>query len=111
MSVARLVFASSMATREGAYPQFWEFMKKAEFSNMPQPLKDAFLEVNPDPQKLRNLGFDSTASGHHNVAISSNAEKGVWIHRPLISCQLLSNGVQVGLFQNRSEIQYRNRFE
>jgi pimeloyl-ACP methyl ester carboxylesterase len=30
-------------------------MKQADFSNMPQPLKDAFLRVNPDPQQLRTM--------------------------------------------------------
>jgi len=51
--VRKLVFASSMTKREGAHPQFWEFMSRADFSNMPQPLKDAFLKVNPDPARLR----------------------------------------------------------
>ncbi len=51
--VRRLVFASSMTRKDGAYPQFWEFMRGADFSSMPQPLKDAFLKVNPDPAKLR----------------------------------------------------------
>jgi pimeloyl-ACP methyl ester carboxylesterase len=53
--VRKLVFASSFTKRDGAQPQLWEFMKKADFSNMPQPLKDAFLRVNPDPQKLRTM--------------------------------------------------------
>jgi pimeloyl-ACP methyl ester carboxylesterase len=53
--VRKLVFASSMTKRAGAYPWFWEFMQQADFSNMPQPLKDAFLKVNPDPQKLRTM--------------------------------------------------------
>lgn len=54
-AVRKLVFASSLTKKEGAYPQFWEFMKKAQFSNMPQPLKEAFLKVNPDPEMLRNM--------------------------------------------------------
>lgn len=53
--VRKLVFASSMTKRDGAYPQLWEFMKQADFSNMPQPLKDAFLKVTPDPQKLKTM--------------------------------------------------------
>lgn len=53
--VRKLVFASAMTKRDGAQPQLWEFIKKADFSNMPQPLKDAFLKVNPDPQKLRTM--------------------------------------------------------
>lgn len=51
--VRKLIFASSMTKRKGAYPHFWEFMDRADFSNMPQPLKDAFLRVNPDTQQLR----------------------------------------------------------
>ena len=53
--VRRMVFASSFTKRAGAQPQFWEFMKQADFSNMPQPLKDAFLKVNPDGQQLRTM--------------------------------------------------------
>lgn len=53
--VRKLVFASSMTRRDGARPELWEFMKQADFSNMPQPLKDAFLRVNPDPQKLKTM--------------------------------------------------------
>ncbi len=41
--------------RSGAQPQLWEFMQQASFSNMPQPLKDAFLRVNPDVQQLKTM--------------------------------------------------------
>lgn len=51
--VRKLVFASSMTKRSGAYPELWSFMEKADISNMPQPLKDAFLKVNPDPAQLK----------------------------------------------------------
>lgn len=53
--VRKLVFASAMTRRDGAPPQFWEFMNQADFSNMPQPLKDAFLRVNPDERALRQM--------------------------------------------------------
>lgn len=53
--VRKLVFASSMTKKAGANPQIWEFMSQADISNMPQPLKDAFLKVNPDPQKLKAM--------------------------------------------------------
>jgi pimeloyl-ACP methyl ester carboxylesterase len=53
--VRKLIFASSITKREGAHPQLWEFMKQADFSNMPQPLKDAFLRVNPDVQQLKTM--------------------------------------------------------
>lgn len=50
--VRKLVFASSMTKRDGAYPQLWELLEEAEFSSMPEPLKDAFLRVNPDVRQL-----------------------------------------------------------
>ena len=53
--VRKLVFASAMTKREGAHPQLWDFMRNADFSNMPQPLKDAFLRVKPDESKLRTM--------------------------------------------------------
>lgn len=53
--VGKLIFASSMTKRSGAAPQFWQFMAAATFADMPQPLKDAFLQQNPDPQKLRAM--------------------------------------------------------
>jgi pimeloyl-ACP methyl ester carboxylesterase len=53
--VRKLIFASYMTKRTGAYSWLWDSMKKANFSGMPQPLKDAFLKVNPDPQKLRMM--------------------------------------------------------
>jgi pimeloyl-ACP methyl ester carboxylesterase len=53
--VRKMVFASSITKRAGARPQLWEFMKEADFSNMPQPLKDAFLLVNPDVQQLKTM--------------------------------------------------------
>lgn len=53
--VRKLVFASSMTRKDGAHPQFWESMQQADFSNMPQPLKEAFLRVNPDERQLRTM--------------------------------------------------------
>jgi pimeloyl-ACP methyl ester carboxylesterase len=53
--VRKMVFASSMTKKAGARPEFWEFMKQADFSNMPQLLKEAFLRVNPDVQQLETM--------------------------------------------------------
>ena len=53
--VRKMVFASSITKRAGARPQLWEFIEQASFSNMPQPLKDAFLRVNPDVQQLKTM--------------------------------------------------------
>lgn len=54
-AVRKLVFASSFTKREGAQPQLWEFIKQADIANMPQALKEAFLAVNPDAQKLKTM--------------------------------------------------------
>jgi len=54
-AVRKLVFASSLTKRAGAQPQLWELIKTADLSNMPQPLKEAFLKVNPDPAKLATM--------------------------------------------------------
>ena len=53
--VRKLIFASSMTKREGAHPQLWKFMQQADYSNMPQTLKDAFLRVNPDVRQLKTM--------------------------------------------------------
>lgn len=54
--VRKLIFASTMTKKSGAYDWFWDFMmNKANFENMPKPLKDAFLKVNPDPSKLLSM--------------------------------------------------------
>jgi pimeloyl-ACP methyl ester carboxylesterase len=53
--VRKLVHVSSFTRKKGAQPQFWQFMSKADFSNMPQALKDIFLSINPDPARLRSM--------------------------------------------------------
>ena len=54
-AVRKLAFASSFTKKAGAQPQLWELITGADISNMPQPLKDAFLKVNPDPAKLKTM--------------------------------------------------------
>ena len=53
--VNRAIFLSSFYQREGLPPQFWEFMKKGTFADMPQIYKDAFLKVAPKPEQLMNM--------------------------------------------------------
>jgi pimeloyl-ACP methyl ester carboxylesterase len=53
--VRKLVFASAMTKRDGADPGLWKFVEAADISNMPQPLKDAFLQVTPDERKLKTM--------------------------------------------------------
>jgi len=75
--VRKLVFASSMTKKSGARPQFWEFMSKATFADMPQPLKDEFLKVNPDPQKLRTMHDKDLERMHHFTDISDDDVRSV----------------------------------
>ena len=56
--VRKLVFASSMTKRSGAPAEFWTFMQHAEFSNMPQPLKDAFPAREPGRARAIGPGAD-----------------------------------------------------
>jgi pimeloyl-ACP methyl ester carboxylesterase len=53
--VNKIIVASAFYKREGAYPQFWEFMKHAEISQMPQQYKDTYLKVAPDPGRLHSM--------------------------------------------------------
>ncbi len=50
--VNRLIVASAFYKRDGMIPGFWDGMDKSTFADMPQPLKDDFLKVNPDTAAL-----------------------------------------------------------
>jgi pimeloyl-ACP methyl ester carboxylesterase len=53
--VNKIVVASTMYKKDGAYPWFWEMMKNPTFEGMPQPYKDAFLKINPDKDALYTM--------------------------------------------------------
>ena len=50
--VNKIIVASTMYKKEGAYPWFWDMMAHPTFEGMPQPLKDAYLHINPDTNAL-----------------------------------------------------------
>ncbi|MEJ1237086.1 alpha/beta hydrolase [Chryseolinea sp. T2] len=50
--VNKIIVASTMYNKAGTFPGFWDMMKQATFEGMPQPYKDAFLEINPDKDAL-----------------------------------------------------------
>jgi pimeloyl-ACP methyl ester carboxylesterase len=50
--VNKIVVASTMYKKSGAFPAFWDMMANATFDGMPQGLKDAFLKINPDKNAL-----------------------------------------------------------
>ena len=53
--VNKIVVASTFYKKDGAYPWFWEGMKHPTFEQMPQPLKDAYLKINPDTNALYTM--------------------------------------------------------
>jgi pimeloyl-ACP methyl ester carboxylesterase len=75
--VRKLVFASAFTRREGAQPQLWEFMKQAEIANMPQPLKDAFLAVTPDAERLKTMHDKDAARMQAFTDVPDSAVRGV----------------------------------
>jgi pimeloyl-ACP methyl ester carboxylesterase len=48
--VRRLISASSCYKRDAFYPWLWELLSNASLDNMPKPLQDAYLEINPGNQ-------------------------------------------------------------
>ncbi|HZY80553.1 MAG TPA: alpha/beta hydrolase [Cyclobacteriaceae bacterium] len=53
--VNKIIVASIGYSREGFQPWFWDMMDNATFDGMPQPLKDAFLKVNPSQENLLKM--------------------------------------------------------
>ena len=53
--IDRLIIASAFYKRSAAVPQFWEGFDHATLDQMPQPLKDGFLAVNNNHDKLVNM--------------------------------------------------------
>jgi pimeloyl-ACP methyl ester carboxylesterase len=51
----KIVVASTFYNRTGAPSWFWDMMSKPTFEGMPQPLKDAYLKINPDPKALHKM--------------------------------------------------------
>lgn len=53
--VRKLVVASALVKRDGAYPWLWDAMANARLENMPQELREAYLKVAPQPENLRMM--------------------------------------------------------
>ncbi len=75
--VRKLVFASSFTKRSGAAPGFFDFIANANFASMPQPLKDAFLQVNPDPAKLRTMHDKDVERMQHFIETTDDEVRSV----------------------------------
>lgn len=51
----KIIVASTFYKKSGAPDWFWEMMSKPTFEGMPQPYKEAFLKINPDPGALQRM--------------------------------------------------------
>jgi pimeloyl-ACP methyl ester carboxylesterase len=75
--VRRLVLASALFTRDGAYPWLWEAMATATLETMPQELKDEYLRVAPHPENLRMFHDKSAQRMRDFKDIPAEAIRGV----------------------------------
>ena len=88
--VDRLILASAVYRLDGMMPGFFDMMKNATLADMPQTLKSAFLNINPDTAKLtamfqkdrnRMLHFtdwsDSTVASIKAPALIINGDRDV----------------------------------
>ncbi|HRI22518.1 MAG TPA: alpha/beta hydrolase [Panacibacter sp.] len=53
--VEKIVVASAAYRRDGFITGFFDMMEHASLENMPKPLQDAFLKINPDKSALQNM--------------------------------------------------------
>lgn len=53
--VRKIIVGSTFYNRAGAPHWFWDMMGNPSFEQMPAALKDAFLQVNPDPKALYRM--------------------------------------------------------
>lgn len=51
----KIIVGSTFYKKAGAPAWFWDMMSKPTFEGMPQPYKDAFLEINPDTSALYRM--------------------------------------------------------
>jgi pimeloyl-ACP methyl ester carboxylesterase len=75
--VNKLVLASATYKRDGMQPGFFEGFKNASLKMMPQPLQQAYLKANPDPQGLQAMFDRDVARMAAFKDISDSALKGI----------------------------------
>jgi pimeloyl-ACP methyl ester carboxylesterase len=51
----KIIVASTMYNKAGAFPGFWDMMKEARFDGMPRPYADAYLQIVPDKDALYTM--------------------------------------------------------
>lgn len=75
--VRKLVLASALSKKKGAYDFLWDMIEKADISNMPEKLKAAFLKVNPDKHKLKEMHDKDAARMKKFTDIPDNLLHGI----------------------------------
>ena len=103
--VTRLVIASALYKREGMVPGFFEGMTHATINDMPEALREAFLQANPDSAALltmftkdrdRMLRFvdwkDETLRSIHASTLIINGDRDVVLSRHAVAMSELIQG-------------------
>lgn len=75
--VNKIIVASTMYKRDGAFTGFWDMMASANFEGMPQAYKDAFLKINPDKDALYKMYQRDVARMQSFRDISDEAIQGI----------------------------------
>lgn len=75
--VRRLVLASALLARDGAYPWLWEAMADARLENMPEELQRAYREVAPEPANLRMMHDKAVRRVREFTDIPADAIRGI----------------------------------
>lgn len=75
--VNKIIVASTFYKKAGAPAWFWEMMSKPTFEGMPQPLKDAYLAINPDTNALYTMYKRDVARMQSFADIADNDIKNI----------------------------------
>jgi pimeloyl-ACP methyl ester carboxylesterase len=75
--VNKIIVASTIYKKDGAFPGFWEMMANANFEGMPQAYKDAYLKINPDKDALYKMYERDIARMQSFKDISDEALQGI----------------------------------
>lgn len=78
--VNRIIVASTMYKKEGAYPWFWDMIGHATFEQMPRALKDAYLQIHHDKDALYNMFKRDVARMQSFKDIGEEEIKGIKAH-------------------------------
>lgn len=75
--VRKLVLASALFKRDGAYPWLWDAMANATLENMPRELQEEYLRVAPHPENLRLFHDKSARRMREFKDVAADAIRGI----------------------------------